>query len=285
MWVFCCGMIRSGSTVQYHLTKDIVEVKMGGVALGAIVEPHEFSELYDQHAHTGGTFVIKCHEFVPDAIPLFEGGEAKAVYVYRDIRDVIVSHLWKTRTAFRETTVRKLLHSMLAAYYEWNNLGDILVSEYEEMVADLKQEALRIAEYLGIDISESFALELAKKYSIEQQKRRIQSFDYQSGGVRVGPHLYDPVTLLHDNHIRSGKCGQWMTELSPLQVGLIEEVAHDWMTDRGYSISQSWFIRKCSLVNLHARRIWRRARKLWARRLVRGRRVAEYSGRQNDQKA
>ena len=36
MWVFCCGMIRSGSTVQYHLTKDIVEVKMGGAAKRAL---------------------------------------------------------------------------------------------------------------------------------------------------------------------------------------------------------------------------------------------------------
>ena len=38
-WIICCGMVRSGSTLQYQIVKDIVESKDIGKGLGFFEGP------------------------------------------------------------------------------------------------------------------------------------------------------------------------------------------------------------------------------------------------------
>ena len=91
------------------------------------------------------------------------------------------------------------------------------------MISDLKQEALRIARHLGIDITDAFALDLAEKGALDQQIKRIQDFDYQHRGIRLGENLtIDPETLLLSNHMCSGRCGPWKNVLSLPEVTFIE---------------------------------------------------------------
>ena len=264
MWIFCCGMYRSGSTVQYNLVKELVETKTGGKALG-VISRSQFSEQCRNYDHKERNFVVKCHRFIPDAVPFFQRGEASSVYVYRDPRDIIVSAMRKSEKSFEELDVTRLLRDCIQSYHEWHRLGNILVSKYETMVIDLKQETLRIALHLNIDISEAYALELAEKYAIERQKKRIQDFDYQNDGIRLASHIYDPETLLHPNHIHTGKSGQWKTELSPLQVAVIEAHTHDWLVTQGYPTSQSWSMRKLSCIVPYIKHKAKRLKKRVAR--------------------
>lgn len=248
MWIFCCGMHQSGSTVQYLLTKEIVESNGKGKAIGFLGK-RQFGELYHQYGHQYENIVIKSHRFVPDAIPLFEKGEARAIYVYRDLRDTIVSAINKNNCKFNYFNISNSIKNKLKQYYQWQSVNHILVSRYEDMITDLQEEARRIGQHLGIDVSEDFASELAQKYSLEQQKKRIASFDYEKYGVKFKPNVYyDPETQLHNNHINSGKFEQWKTELSPLQVAFIEARAYDWLIAHGYPISQSWLKRKSMTV-------------------------------------
>ena len=247
MWIFCCGMPRSGSTVQYQLTKEIVETQLKGKALGH-VSLGKFDKMYHQY-HTKNEYVVlKCHGFPPAARQLFAKGEGKAIYVYRDIRDVVVSKLNKRQFNFEKVNVSHLLKKNLRRYYQWQSVDDILVSKYEEMIEDLQREAIRIGDYLGLHLTEQFVEQLAQKYSMEKQKQRIANFDYQNYGIetKVGVY-YDPESLLHDNHIYSGKSEQWKSELSSLQVAFIEAKAGDWLVDRGYHLSQGWLKRTYSI--------------------------------------
>jgi hypothetical protein len=275
MWIFCCGMIRSGSTVQYEITQDIIETQAGGKGLG-FVRPQQFIDLSSRHDAREQHFVIKCHAFIADALPLFVTGQARAIYVYRDLRDVVVSMMRKQRRDFDSRWVRGLLRNCLTASREWQNVGHILVSRYEDMVGDLRGEAHRIAEHLGMQISDQYARELADKYALEQQKRRIQGFDFRSVGIRTESGSWmDPKTLLHDDHIHSGASGHWKTKLLPLQVAFIEACAQDWMVRHGYSLSQSALMRRYSQLVFIAQAILRRGRGKVSllTRLARGRRV------------
>ena len=112
MWVFCCGMVRSGSTVQYQLTAEIVESVGVGRALGC-AEREQFSQLQTQYMGEKGFLVVNCHKYFEEAAELISEGEAKAVYIYRDIRDVIVSIMNKNKTSFWQIIRGSFIESTL----------------------------------------------------------------------------------------------------------------------------------------------------------------------------
>jgi len=232
-------MKRSGSTVQYQLTAELVEFTGAGRALGWITTD-QFPKLQATFGSEKQLLVVKCHSYIQGAADLISRGEAKAIYVYRDIRDALVSTLNKHKRSFWEVARGGFIESVLKEYYEWNTGGGILLSKYETMVTELRNEVLRIAEYLGVGVEDSFASQVAEKYSIEKQMQRIKSFDYENLGIGVGRDIYDPISLLHSNHIQSGRCEQWRKVLSAFQLGLIEDIGYNWLLERGYPISQSW---------------------------------------------
>jgi hypothetical protein len=112
------------------------------------------------------------------------------------------------------------------------------------MLNNLLEEVKKIAYFLNIDIKESLAIEIANKFSIVNQKRKIQSFDYKLYGKKSGSNIYNPLNLLHKNHIYTGEIMQWRNSLSTFQIALIEDLGYKWLIERDYQISQSLIIRK-----------------------------------------
>ena len=62
----------------------------------------------------------------------------------------------------------------IQTYNQWQRVSPILVSRYEDMAPNLGQEALRIGNFMEIDISESFASELAKNIRWKNKKRELR---------------------------------------------------------------------------------------------------------------
>jgi len=248
MWIFCCGMPRSGSTVQYLLTKEIVE-NQGVAKIIGFVRKKEFADLYQESFAQYKYIIVKSHRYIPQALPLFESGQAKAVYTYRDMRDVVLSRIKKRSMDFGYDVALRIVRLNLNSYHQWQRVSPILVSRYEEMITDLKQEALRIASFLEIEISDDFAVGLAQKYSLAEQIKRIANIDAQGKNTRqtkIGAY-YDQEMQLHSDHIRSGKSEQWKTEMSPMQIAFIEGRAYKWLLEHNYPISQSWLKRNISV--------------------------------------
>jgi hypothetical protein len=243
MWVFCCGMRRSGSTLQYQIVKQIVEDAKVGKGLGW-VDSEQFDHLQTKYAGENGYLVIKCHSYIENAKKLSSSGKAKAIYVHRDLRDVVVSTMVKDKTSFWQVMRSGLIRTVMEEYTQWNSLNDIMVSKYENMITDLTQETLKISRYIGVELHNTLANKIAEQFTIDQQVQRIQNFEYDKMGKRAGRNVFDPLTLLHENHIHSGKLEQWKTALSSLEVGLVEDIACDWLIEKNYPISQNLFVRK-----------------------------------------
>src|SRR5262245_39428525 len=107
-------MPRSGSTLQFQLTAHLVE----GAGLGTRVEwgpSGEFPRVRDARAGQPGWKVFKTHACTPDVRAELDAGRARGVYVYRDVRDVVVSRMRKRdQTAerlWRDGAVDQLLGS------------------------------------------------------------------------------------------------------------------------------------------------------------------------------
>jgi heptosyltransferase-2 len=237
-WVFCSGLKRSGSTLQYQLAKAIVEESGRGVGLG-YCEPEEWPALYREHRDDDGILVVKSHRYLPGAGPLLRQGRAQSVFIRRDLRDVYVSWMRKADRSFEEALEEDFLGEVLEDDFHWSDQPNTLASSYEAMIEDLSGEVERIAGFLGVRLATGDADRIADAYSLGRQKRRIESFDFDREGVKGGKTvLYDPDTLLHHNHVRSGEPRQWERELTPAQVAAIETTTGGWLQRHGYEVTE-----------------------------------------------
>lgn len=235
-WVVCCGMLRSASTLQYQLTITLL-TKLGlGRGLG-IQSAASFPQLFRDHIQERAILVIKMHEYSDDVEALVVSGNAKLIYSYRDIRDVIISWMRMQGWSFEQILERRFIEdSCLYPYEKWTSLSDVLITRYENLVnSQLTGEVRRIAAHLGLDVAENLVQWTANNHTIENQKAQIARFDYVQKGVQSGATSYNPDTLLHNNHIWSGAVDQWREILSAEEINKVENIAGNWLDVVGYS--------------------------------------------------
>ncbi len=126
----------------------------------------------------GHTFVVKTHRRPSKLVrELMAEGRIRATYIYRDLRDVIVSALDRGRV-MRETgylhgrhfhigpqksfakyhTVRGAIlwarFRLLPVWKAWANCDGVLMTRYEDLHADAQGELRRLADYLDLDVSQ-----------------------------------------------------------------------------------------------------------------------------------
>jgi len=236
MWIFCGGMPRSGSTLQFQLTAHLVE----HAGLGMRVEwvrPAEFPVLRAKYAAYAGWKVFKIHHFTPAIAAEFAAKNAKGVYIFRDVRDVIVSRMRKTGRSFDALWTVGFLERVLDAFEGWTGLAEVLVSRYDAVVIDVAAEAARIAAHLGLDVSRLECERVAEEYTVARQRERIHEAIETGRLERAAEAYYDPVSNLHINHIRSGRSGEWRMALSAEELAMVEDRAEEWLVANGYPLT------------------------------------------------
>jgi hypothetical protein len=237
MWVFCCGMRRSGSTLQFQLAARIAEEAGIGKRI-EWVQPSDFPIVREKYKDYPGLKVFKSHIYTPEIGVEFERKNAVGVYIYRDIRDAFLSQKIKDQDTFVTMWMQNFLEGAMDNFYKWTALSRMLVSKYEEVMPNLPREVWRIASHLGINYDESQCRQIADEYTLERQKERIA----RSPKDRLQHHkqaTFDATELLHVNHIYSGEIERWTKELSPWQISLIERKAGSWLTQNGYRLSEN----------------------------------------------
>lgn len=246
MIIICCGMKRSGSTVQYQIAKEIIERNKLGKGLGFVVAD-DFSRISEKYKNGPEMVVIKTHDFLEDKLQTLERDQYKAVYIYRDLRDVTVSIMAKGNRVFSRFMLSGALDQILEADAKWRTVDNLLISCYEFMIDNLAQEVRRIAEFLEIQLQEEEINLLAEQLSLGNQVKRIKAVPNDEKEIKKGKQkqIYvDQKSLLHENHIHSGAYGQWKTSLTPVQIGIVESYVYSWLLLQDYHISQKWVNRR-----------------------------------------
>jgi hypothetical protein len=236
-------MRRAGSTLQYQIATELAKRKGMGDGLGYIVA-EDFERLRDKHSSDSCLAIVKTHSFLPGADRLIREGKAKALYICRDIRDVLVSLMHMEQVPFSHLREQGMMYVLLKECSDWSHIPGIFTSRYEDVTRDLPSEVNRIAKYLGISLAPGEAQGIADEFSLHRQKQRIKSFDYEKLGKPVGQTCVNPQNLLHNTHIRSGENGQWTSVLTPSEVAVVEHVARAWLREKGYLFSEGWLARR-----------------------------------------
>ncbi len=230
MFVFCAGMRRAGSTLQYQLAKAIVEQSKHGIAIGWQIHQN-WPQLQVQYSDNNDYIVLKTHHFIKRYIEK----EYRALYIYRDIRDVVVSLMNKYEFPFERAMQE--VPSILDEHYAWMDIPNIYISKYECDVFNPVWEAIQIDQYLGTNLSDAKLKTIGTQHTLAYQKRYIRHFNWAEDAIDamgVGKTMRDPETQLHKNHIQSGRVGQWCTKLTYHQVKELETIAENYLREYGY---------------------------------------------------
>lgn len=242
MWVICCGMPRSGSTLQYQIAAKLIEDAGIGKRVGWCL-PADFPRLRDKFTHYKKMKVFKSHVATKEILKEFDEHNAVGVYIFRDIRDVVASHMRKYSTDFQEILKIKFIDRWIDNYYKWVTLDKVQVSKYEVVISDLVAEVKRISEHLGLFLSKQQYAKIASEFEINKQLERIEEFkktlspkELKKNGV-----VYDAHSQLHINHIYSGKIGVWKDYLTQKEIRIVESKAKKWLLTNGYLLNSESF--------------------------------------------
>lgn len=233
MWVFCGGMFRSGSTLQYQIASHLVEWSGRGRRV-SWHSPDAFEEVRRASGRDGAIMVFKAHGLTSAMREEVEKAGGRVITAHRDIRDVVVSAMRKNGWSFRRIWRDDRLRYWTVRFDEWATLPGSLVSRYDAVTADVPGEVRRIAAHLQIPVTDGDVATIADAYSLERQRQRAEAVRHQR--AIVGPAIkFDPDSLLHHNHIASGGSGDYRSVLRPSQIRAIEDVCGEWMQRWGYT--------------------------------------------------
>lgn len=227
MLVVCGGMRRAGSTLQFLMVKKILQTT-GQVQDHLSQEISEKTVLnYDVHN------IIKAHRVTPEIMNLLGGKNSKALYIYRDIRDVLVSEcqLLNIKPSIRSVFMNEIVGSVIEDFSKWKTVPNIRLSEYSKIMANLSAEVQSISEYLGVDISENQATKISNDLDLKNMKNRQDTLVDKSHKDN-----FDRKTMLHSRHINSGKSGQWSNYFTTSQVNVLESICEPWLSDQGFEL-------------------------------------------------
>ena len=173
-----------------------------------------------------GTFVVKTHDPPGRAAKLLtKMGLVKIVYSYRDPRDALLSVMnhgekmlsqGETKHPFTQlVNFDKALNTAVAWSRIWGQYAEvtgILMIKYESMMEDPTRTIKKMANYLGVDLSEDQVEKICWKFSKENPK-------------------IDNVNL----HLNKAVTHRYRTEMNDEQLAKSRKALQGYLTNMGYS--------------------------------------------------
>src|SRR5262245_28430501 len=155
MDVFCIGMPRSASTWQYAVTCAMLERHGSARRMGFVESPDHVAQFVSDNPPSAQQWrVFKSHATPSDWLAKrLAAGNARAVYSYRDLRDVAFSLAHKLSASFEQVVEGRRLEEMIAADSYWQDRLGVLSQRYETLVGDPGDAVAQIAGHLGIELA------------------------------------------------------------------------------------------------------------------------------------
>ncbi len=239
MFVLCVGMYRACSTWQYEVVAHLLEKHRGGRRLGYLTGD-QFAELEGRGGDDGSWKVLKSHEEHGRFARALAEGRALAIHAHRDVRDVAFSLMHKRKLDFQTIVRQGMIHQVLANDRFWSARPRLIEQRYDRLVAEPEAGIAELAGHLGIELAAGEAAEVAAEYSFQANRRRTQELGrrLERGGVDLDDptvaQAHDGRTLLHWNHMREGRVGDWLGRATPRERLVLARICGPWLVEHGY---------------------------------------------------
>ncbi len=269
MLIVCNGMYRSGSTMQYNLVRNLIEIGGYGKGKGYFewLSEKDFNELEERlfkWANSEKFYVIKTHEIIPEIEKVISQKKIIICYTYRDIREMFVSAKRFLKKDFEELI--PIYDKAIDIYFRLRSIDNIIWQKYEDIIINPYLITNNLNEYISLEIQTNIVKEAIRQTSLKRSKKAIKEMkiklrlrdlylalkDQKNNKTSINLTLqkiseilqneyeqietYDKKTLLHSNHISDDfdKFDRWKEVLSPLEVKIITERYSSYLLDAGY---------------------------------------------------
>lgn len=247
MFVLCVGMWRSCSTWQYLVASHLVVEHCSGVKLGR-VKGRRFAA-HQRRLDPDQWYVLKNHDGHDSFARALASGQARALYSYRDLRDVTYSLIHLCKSSFEhEVVVRQMVRRCVANDRYWLAQPGVLCQRFEDLIADPVAGVRQIADHLELALADGEADKIAAEYSFKSVQRRTQQFTEQLRAQGIDPSApsskifyakQDGMPLAW-NHVREGRAGGWQVQSTPVERVILDAHCGDWLIERGYERDHAW---------------------------------------------
>lgn len=213
--IIICGLQRSGSTALFNIVRILYEHRNHDVycSTASQYKPETKADLH----------LIKTHH-IPNILvnrfsgrPILPENDVLFVTSHRDPRDAAASAI-RMGWATNEAAMNYL--ELVFNWYRTSEPISILNMKYEDFKADPAPQIRYVVENLGFENSDT---EIAAVIEELDQIKRQKVHD-----------VYDPKTMMHDNHIGTGGIGIYKDTLTDDVAKQIEDRYRDWMISNGY---------------------------------------------------
>ena len=163
--IVCCGMKRSGSTLQFNMVQEILRHAARDFENLKYIQGDRLADVIED-AKTSQTALFKCHD-LPEVIAL-DAPKKLLLYTVRDPRDAYLS--CKNKWGKGPGQLPELMAKFASNYQLARNVDHILIQRYEDFFGQEQKAIREIATFLGIDIDATAASAIADRLSIQAAK-------------------------------------------------------------------------------------------------------------------
>lgn len=231
-WIFCGGMPRSGSTLQYNIAAELVE-RLGIGRRERWVDDHKD---YFSKPDEDIVIVFKSHLMTPEIEECFKNGNAKGLVSYRDVRDSTASWQAKTRTPLSLDQAIQFSDDAIDMFRAWKSIEGqgVYFSKYEDFYKDIESEVIKIANFIGV-ITDDFILKsVINAVSVESIKEGLKKIP-ENQFTQSGPFTWNAKTLVHTDHLNGGYVGRYKSEMQSEIQHCLTERHRAWLEAYGYA--------------------------------------------------
>lgn len=226
MLVVVCGMHRSGSTLVWQITRQLLYGRPG------LRNPRGIptSEFPVAAADPDDLLLVKVH--YRSAVPAsdFPDEGALYIYTYRDVRDVVASLFRKGRPSMTQRggeKSRAIAQRELRGDGFWRQRRVVWIGRYEHFRDDVPGLVNSLAGFLGVPVTPERVADITDWVSIDRQHERIVRYHY--GGI-------DPDLRITGAHITDGREGAWRDTLTLSELEAVEQAGATWLVRNGYEV-------------------------------------------------
>jgi hypothetical protein len=234
-YIFCGGMIRSGSTLQYNIASEIIERK--GLGKREIwIDDHNN---YFSNSRVDGLTTFKSHVLSSPIANCLRDGLGLAIASYRDVRDVVASWQIKHRKIFALEECIEVGRTAIRNFSQWEDLPEecVYIGKYEDFFCNISGEIKKISEVMQVEINSTEIADIAATLNAVEIAKKLNSLS-EDALTTSGIYKWDTKTLIHLDHLNGGAVGRYRTEISEEILKAMNLEFADWLEKHCYQIER-----------------------------------------------